>query len=250
MWKEGTELVIKANQIAISEKGILVEEGHLLPWDHIRYAYPERQGVGKQVHDYLVIVHTEPKDGVEQVATEEIRTDYYTSNQEDISRAVNYWSGRKIGKQSDRFRDEVIEKKEGLSTQEKDALREKSDVFIPLFEKEKRKEDLSFPITFVFFSILFISFCLLFRNQLEGNLMGIVAISLFINGFSISIVVPYLLRRRFLKTPPIEELSQSEIIDFFRMASKGEYTNYKASILTSVVLTVAFVVWLIYIVYN
>ncbi|MBP5458035.1 MAG: hypothetical protein J6Y37_16220 [Paludibacteraceae bacterium] len=178
----------KKRPIIVSKEGILLAEQGLIEWNRIEYAYIR----GFKYH-YIVLEVTRANN-VEYLINN------YIFNEEEFSRAVNYWSGRKIGS--------IADKKEDIE--------ETYAKYRSLFEKERKKEKMIVGIVTTLAVILPIGFLVYNSALLLDTKPPIVSLFAVLFGCISYLAFIYnsttiILREMFLRTPPIAQLAETEI---------------------------------------
>ena len=130
--------------ITIGKNGIEEKKINQLSWEQIDYAYITERKRSRHITYYLNVQFHDEKGEQKEV---EFDLNKYSYNQEEVERAINYWSGREIGNVSDRNRDEMLaELRRNEGEQAANNLEELSKTMLPLFKKETMTEKYAFII--------------------------------------------------------------------------------------------------------
>ncbi|MBR4839847.1 MAG: hypothetical protein IK005_05155 [Paludibacteraceae bacterium] len=219
--------------IIVSKEGIELAEHGLIEWNRINYAYIE--GVSR---NHWIVVEVAGAKNVECF----INT--YKYDEEEFRRAVNYWSGRNIGSLVDKkqnFRLNEMETQENVSLEE-----EKYAKYRPLFEKELKKEKTIVSVASTLSVIIPIGFLIhdpSILNQkiplvsLMAAIMGCLSYLFFVNNGT-----HVLLREIFLRTPPIAQLTETDITNHFLSLDESNYSVTKTSALMAGIIMFACII--------
>ena len=210
----------KKKPIIVSKEGIRLAEKGLIEWNRIRYTYPKSRKTRKNSKLYLFI------EG--QFEHWEYLINDYAYDKEDYRRAVNYWSGRKIGSLYDRNIASIFNQMaaEGISTKDgEERIQNRYEEYRPLFEKEINKEKIVSVFELIATSTtVFIGIKNFYSDTLIAKISSFV---LFPTGiyslFSIVIsITSHFMRKRFQKKPEIAHLPETEISQFFFIAERED----------------------------
>ena len=207
----------KLHPIIISGNGIQIDTYNILVWKFIDYAYVYH----KKKQTYFRIEYTQ--NGVKKV--EDIDIVKYEYTKEDIHNAVNFWSGRMIGAQWNKYRDRLIEEK-GLTDDAKLEFMKECERYVPLFYKER--DTMLWVFVCLFVAIVT---CVGFLGGANSHSLSYYkGLSLLVFGFSLCLVVllvigPYM-TNRFRKNSLLGPLSEETFKEIYKIAHDGdEYVN-------------------------
>ncbi len=207
----------KIHSIIISANGIQINTYNIFVWKSANYAYVYHWK--KQI--YFRIEYTQ--NGVKKV--EDIDIVKYEYTKEDIHNAVNFWSGRMIGAQWNKYRDRLIEEK-GLADDAKLEFMKECERYVPLFLKER---NIMVGVFVCLFVIIFT--CVGFLGGANSHSLSFYKeLSLLIFGLSLCLVVllvigPYM-TDRFRKNSLLGPLSEETFKEIYKIAYDGkEFVN-------------------------
>lgn len=207
----------KLHPIIISANGIQINTYNIFVWKSVNYAYVYHWK--KQI--YFRIEYTQ--NGVKKV--EDIDIVKYEYTKEDIHNAVNFWSGRMIGAQWNKYRDRLIEEK-GLTDDAKLEFMKECERYVPLFLKER---NIMVGVFVCLFVVIFT--CVGFLGGANSHSLSFYKeLSLLIFGLSLCLVVllvigPYM-TDRFRKNSLLGPLSEETFKEIYKIAHDGdEYVN-------------------------
>ena len=207
----------KLHPIIISANGIQINTYNIFVWKSVNYAYMYHWK--KQI--YFRIEYTQ--NGVKKV--EDIDIIKYEYTKEDIHNAVNFWSGRMIGAQWNKYRDRLIEEK-GLTDDAKLEFMKECERYVPLFLKER---NIMVGVFVCLFVVIFT--CVGFLGGANSHSLSFYKeLSLLVFGFSLCLVVllvigPYM-TNRFRKNSLLGPLSEETFKEIYKIAHDGdEYVN-------------------------
>ena len=207
----------KIHSIIISANGIQINTYNIFVWKSVNYAYVYHWK--KQI--YFRIEYTQ--NGVKKV--EDIDIVKYEYTKEDIHNAVNFWSGRLIGAQWNKYRDRLIEEK-GLTNDAKLEFMKECERYVPLFLKER---NIMVGVFVCLFVIIFT--CVGFLGGANSHSLSFYKeLSLLIFGLSLCLVVlliigPYM-TDRFRKNSLLGPLSEETFKEIYKIAYDGkEFVN-------------------------
>lgn len=207
----------KLHPIIISANGIQINTYNIFVWKLANYAYVYHWK--KQI--YFRIEYTQ--NGVKKV--EDIDIVKYEYAKEDIHNAVNFWSGRMIGAQWNKYRDRLIEEK-GLTDDAKLEFMKECERYVPLFLKER---NIMVGVFVCLFVVIFT--CVGFLGGANSHSLSFYKeLSLLIFGLSLCLVVllvigPYM-TDRFRKNSLLGPLSEETFKEIYKIAHDGdEYVN-------------------------
>lgn len=207
----------KIHPIIISANGIQINTYNIFVWKSVNYAYVYHWK--KQI--YFRIEYTQ--NGVKKV--EDIDIVKYEYTKEDIHNAVNFWSGRMIGAQWNKYRDRLIEEK-GLTDDAKLEFMKECERYVPLFLKER---NIMVGVFVCLFVVIFT--CVGFLGGANSHSLSFYKeLSLLIFGLSLCLVVllvigPYM-TDRFRKNSLLGPLSEETFKEIYKIAYDGkEFVN-------------------------
>lgn len=207
----------KLHPIIISANGIQINTYNIFVWKSVNYAYIYHWK--KQI--YFRIEYTQ--NGVKKV--EDIDIVKYEYTKEDIHNAVNFWSGRMIGAQWNKYRDRLIEEK-GLTDDAKLEFMKECERYVPLFLKER---NIMVGVFVCLFVVIFT--CVGFLGGANSHSLSFYKeLSLLIFGLSLCLVVllvigPYM-TDRFRKNSLLGPLSEETFKEIYKIAYDGkEFVN-------------------------
>ncbi|MBO7606499.1 MAG: hypothetical protein J6T28_02625 [Paludibacteraceae bacterium] len=207
----------KLHPIIISGNGIQIDTYNILVWKFIDYAYVYH----KKKQTYFRIEYTQ--NGEKEV--EDIDIVKYAYTKEDIHNAVNFWSGRLIGAQWNKYRDELIAER-GLTDDAKVEFMKECERYVPLFYKER--DTMLWVFVCLFVAIVT---CVGFLGGANSHSLSYYkGLSLLVFGFSLCLVVllvigPYM-TDRFRKNSLLGPLSEETFKEIYKIAHDGdEYVN-------------------------
>ncbi len=207
----------KLHPIIISANGIQINTYNIFVWKSVNYTYVYHWK--KQI--YFRIEYTQ--NGVKKV--EDIDIVKYEYAKEDIHNAVNFWSGRMIGAQWNKYRDRLIEEK-GLTDDAKLEFMKECERYVPLFLKER---NIMVGVFVCLFVVIFT--CVGFLGGANSHSLSYYkGLSLLVFGFSLCLVVllvigPYM-TNRFRKNSLLGPLSEETFKAIYKIAHDGdEYVN-------------------------
>ena len=207
----------KLHPIIISANGIQINTYNIFVWKSVNYTYVYHWK--KQI--YFRIEYTQ--NGVKKV--EDIDIVKYEYAKEDIHNAVNFWSGRMIGAQWNKYRDRLIEEK-GLTDDAKLEFMKECERYVPLFLKER---NIMVGVFVCLFVVIFT--CVGFLGGANSHSLSYYkGLSLLVFGFSLCLVVllvigPYM-TNRFRKNSLLGPLSEETFKEIYKIAHDGdEYVN-------------------------
>ncbi|MBR4839848.1 MAG: hypothetical protein IK005_05160 [Paludibacteraceae bacterium] len=210
----------KKKPIIVSKEGIRLAEKGLVEWNRIKYTYPKSRKTGKNSKLYLFI------EG--PFEDREYLIDDYAFDKEDFRKAVNYWSGRKIGSLYDRNIASILNQMatEGISTKDgEERIQNRYEEYRPLFEKEINKEKIVSVFEFIAtITAVFLGIKSIYSDTLIAKITSFV---LFPTGFYslfylVSCITSHLMRKKFQKKPEIAHLPETEISQFFFIAERED----------------------------
>lgn len=207
----------KIHPIIISANGIQTNIYNIFVWKSVNYAYVYHWK--KQI--YFRIEYTQ--NGVKKV--EDIDIVKYAYTKEDIHNAVNFWSGRLIGAQWNKYRDELIAER-GLTDDAKVEFMKECERYVPLFYNER--DTMLWVFVCLFVAIVT---CVGFLGGANSHSLSYYkGLSLLVFGFSLCLVVllvigPYM-TNRFRKNSLLGPLSEETFKEIYKIAHDGdEYVN-------------------------
>lgn len=230
--------VKRGKPIIISKEGILLAKEGLIEWNRIEYAYIE--GVSR---NHWIEVEVRGANNIEYSINS------YKYDEEEFRRAVNYWSGRKIGSLVDKkqnLRLDEMETQENVSIEGEENPEGKYAKNRPLFKKEVKKEKTIVSIASTLSAIIPIGFLIHDPSILDKKLpivsmmaaiMGCVSYLFFVNNST-----HVLLREIFLRTPPITQLSETDINNLFQSLDESDYSVTKTSALMAGIIMFACII--------
>ncbi|MBR5374409.1 MAG: hypothetical protein IK131_07040 [Paludibacteraceae bacterium] len=201
----------KIHPIIISANGIQTSTYDIWDWNIIDYACIDNKNKKRVFSIELT------QDGAKH--EENIDINKYKYRKDDIHKAVNFWSGRLIGANWNKFRDLVIEEK-GLSDEEKIAFMKECERYVPLFLKEKTYTLIVCAVVFI---ILFPNIYKIIGAGSEtlGYFKGIALLFFEVSFiYTILVIICNFMTKHFQKNPLISSLSEEEYKDFDRIANK------------------------------
>ena len=230
--------VKRGKNIIISKEGILLAKEGLIEWNRIEYAYIE--GVCR---NHWIKVELRGANNIEYSINS------YKYDEEEFRKAVNYWSGRKIGSLVDKkqnLRLNEIEMQGNVSIEGEENLEGKYAKYRPLFEKEVKREKTIVSIASTLSAIIPIGFLIHDPSILDKKLpivpmmaaiMGCVSYLFFVNNST-----HVLLREIFLRKPPITQLSETDINNHFQSLDESDYSVTKTSALMAGIIMFACII--------
>lgn len=216
------------NSIIIGKQGIYTEDSHCIEWDVINYVYIYQEGT-KNSRLYLTI---EYRDTNENVQNKKINVNKLSYSENDIEQAVNYWSGRNIGSMALKKRDEMLKRKlesHEITEEEAKAFYSKSNLYIPLFRNQVKKEltvalSIMTAVIFLFLGCTFLLADVFEPYHSKLSLSSLLICVFSLGGFIMSLGSRYV-QKTFLKDDRITILTEKERQEFYKINDSDEY-NY------------------------